>query len=357
MLLKTFGWSFAITLISLAGSLLLWGPKGMALIAILIVLEISLSFDNAVVNAKVLERMSPWWQKMFLTVGMVIAVFGMRLIFPLILVAFTAGLGPIEVFKLALDGGSADTVGTYAYELHHAHPALASFGGMFLLMLFLNFIFDDHDYKWLAWIERPLSKLGKIDMVSVIAGMTVLLLATQYLADGSHTVLVAGALGMLVYLAVDSLAAFFEAQNEEHEAAEEAEHASHPGQAIKLATGKAAFMLFMYLEVLDSSFSFDGVIGAFAITSNIFEIAIGLGVGALYIRSLTIYLVRKGTLSDYVYLEHGAMWAIGALAFILFLSLNWEIPEVITGLIGVGFILASLVSSLAHRKQQQLVNA
>ncbi|WP_300677542.1 DUF475 domain-containing protein [Nocardioides sp.] len=352
MVLKTFGWSFGITVAALVGSLFLWGPTGAALIAILIVLEVSLSFDNAVVNAKVLERMSPYWQKMFLTVGMLIAVFGMRLIFPLVLVAFTAGLGPIEVFKLALDGGPADQVGTYAYELHHAHPALASFGGMFLLMLFLNFIFDDHDYKWLHWIERPLSRVGKIDTVEVIVGLGVLLLATQYLADGSHTVLVSGALGMLVYLAVDSLAAYFEGQHEATEEAEAAEAAAHPGQAIKLATGKAAFMLFMYLEVLDSSFSFDGVIGAFAITSNIFEIAIGLGVGALYIRSLTIFLVRKGTLSDYVYLEHGAMWAIGALAFILFLTLQWEIPEVVTGLIGVCFILASLGSSLAHRKRE-----
>ena len=81
--------------------------------------------------------------------------------------------------------------------------------------------------------------------------------------------------------------------------------------------GKAAFFMFLYLEVLDASFSFDGVIGAFAITNDIVLMALGLGIGAMYVRSLTVYLVRQGTLDDYVYLEHGAHYAIGALAVIL----------------------------------------
>ena len=108
------------------------------------------------------------------------------------------------------------------------------------------------------------------------------------------------------------------------------------------ATGKAGFFLFLYLEVLDASFSFDGVIGAFAITSDPIIIALGLGlIGAMFVRSLTVYLVRQGTLSEYVYLEHGAHWAIGALAFILMISIGVHISEFITGLIGVAFIGAS----------------
>ena len=99
--------------------------------------------------------------------------------------------------------------------------------------------------------------------------------------------------------------------------------------------------MFLYLEVLDASFSFDGVIGAFAITNDIFMMALGLGIGAMYIRSLTVYLVRKGTLDDYVYLEHGAHYAIGALAVILLVTIKYEINEVITGLVGVVLIAAS----------------
>ena len=85
-------------------------------------------------------------------------------------------------------------------------------------------------------------------------------------------------------------------------------------RASVLATGKAAFALFCYLEVLDASFSFDGVIGAFAISTDILVIAAGLGIGALFIRSLTVWLVRQGTLDEYVFLEHGAHYALGALA-------------------------------------------
>ena len=260
MVLKTFGWSFSLTALALVASLIFWGPTGAAIILILIVLEISLSFDNAVVNARILERMSPYWQRLFLTVGILIAVFGMRLIFPLILVAATGQLGPIEVIKLAIEGGSAHDPGTYAYELHAAHPAIAAFGGMFLLMLFLDFIFEEHDYSWLRWIERPLARLGKIDVLSVIVGLTVLVLTGQFLAENPTTVLVSGILGLLTYLLVDSLASLFENAGEDDDVEGEMVTTAS-GKQIKQVAGKAAFMLFLYLEVLDSSFSFDGVIG------------------------------------------------------------------------------------------------
>jgi len=106
----------------------------------------------------------------------------------------------------------------------------------------------------------------------------------------------------------------------------------------------------LYLEVLDASFSFDGVIGAFAITKDIIIIMIGLGVGAWFVRSMTIYLVEKGTLSAYIYLEHGAHYAIGALALIMIASVKFHIPEVITGLIGIAFIGLAFMSSVKHRR-------
>jgi uncharacterized protein len=365
VVLKTFGWSFGITIAALVGALVLGGPTALVLVAILCILEISLSFDNAVVNASILERMDAFWQKMFLTVGILIAVFGMRLVFPLLIVGITASLGPVEAVKLAAEGGSIEEPGTYAYLLHEAHPTIAAFGGMFLLMLFLDFVFEDRDIKWLTWLEQPLARIGKLDQLSVlvVAGET---LAT----DHAETVMVSGVLGVLTYLAVNGLGELFEAGGHHEDPEElEAETPDHegvhgspsgkieldrvaggPSQAAK-ATGKAGFFLFLYLEVIDASFSFDGVIGAFAITQDIFIIAAGLGVGAMYIRSITVYLVRKGTLSNYVYLEHGAHWAIGALAVILLVTIRHEVPEIVTGLVGVGFIGAAFISSLARNRR------
>ena len=371
MVLRTFGWSFGITAAALVGSLVLGGFEALVLVAILCVLEISLSFDNAVVNATILERMNAFWQKMFLTIGILIAVFGMRLVFPLLLVGVTAGLGPIEAVELAAAGGSIEEPGTYAYLLDEAHPTIAAFGGMFLLMLFLDFVFEDRDIKWLTWLEAPLARIGKLDQLSVVVALGALVLAVETLAaDHAETVMISGVLGVLTYLLVNGLGELFEAGGEHGDADElagdsggpEGVHGS-PSDKIEIdrvsggpselakASGKAGFFLFLYLEVIDASFSFDGVIGAFAITQDIFIIAVGLGVGAMYIRSLTVYLVKQGTLGNYVYLEHGAMWAIGALATILLITIEYEVPEVITGLIGLGFIVAAFVSSLVRNRR------
>jgi hypothetical protein len=108
--------------------------------------------------------------------------------------------------------------------------------------------------------------------------------------------------------------------------------------------------MFLYLEVLDASFSFDGVIGAFAISTDPIVIALGLGIGAMYIRSLTVFLVRKGTLHEYVYLEHGAHWAIGALAVCMLISIAQHVPEWITGGLGAGLIIAAFVSSVVRNR-------
>jgi hypothetical protein len=358
----TFGWSFGVTIASLVAALLYGGWSALALCLILGILEVSLSFDNAVVNAKVLERMSEFWQRIFLTIGILIAVFGMRLVFPLLIVGVTASLGPIEAINLALEKGDPETPGTYGYLLNEAHPLIAAFGGLFLLMLFLDWLFEDRDIKWLSWLERPLARAGKLDALSVIISLTLLVLATEFLADGEEqfSVLLSGVLGVLTYLVVNGLGSLFEVSglddDEDDEAKERAATAagndgiparkSGPTSVAK-ATGKAGFFLFLYLEVLDASFSFDGVIGAFAITSDPIIIALGLGlIGAMFVRSITVYLVRQGTLAEYVYLEHGAHWAIGALATILLLSLQWHIPELVTGLIGVAFIGAAFLHSL-----------
>ncbi|WP_109508438.1 DUF475 domain-containing protein [Nocardioides speluncae] len=362
MILRTFGWSFAITILGLIGAFFYgFSSKdstgaalhAVAIATILIVLEVSLSFDNAVVNAKVLGKMSPFWQKMFLTVGILIAVFGMRLVFPFVVVWATAGLNPFDAWDLAMEGGDTHDEGSYAYLLHEAHPMIAAFGGMFLMMIFLDFFFDEEkDNHWLDPIERRMETLGRLEGAAVILSLGLLtLLAWWFDVDDLGSVLAAGILGLLTYLVVKGLGDLF-AKSSGLEDDDEAEEGAANGStgALVLATGKAAFFMFLYLEVLDASFSFDGVIGAFAITSDPIIIAIGLGVGAMYVRSVTVYLVRKGTLAEYVYLEHGAHWAIGALAVLLFVTMKYEIPELVTGGIGVAFILASLWWSIRENR-------
>ncbi|MEU2963058.1 DUF475 domain-containing protein, partial [Streptomyces albidoflavus] len=312
-------------------------------------------------NAGILKKMNAFWQKIFLTIGILIAVFGMRLVFPVVIVAISAKIGPIEAVDLAMTDKDR-----YQELVTDAHPSIAAFGGMFLLMIFLNFLFEDREIKWLAWIERPLAKLGRVDMLSVCIALIVLLFSAMTFASQAHqhggtyankaeTVLLAGIAGLITYLIVGGLSSFFEdkleeGEEREHEAEEAAKRQGKPVSAVKLA-GKAAFFMFLYLEVLDASFSFDGVIGAFAITNDIVLMALGLGIGAMYVRSLTVYLVRQGTLDDYVYLEHGAHYAIGALAVILLVTIRFQISEMITGLIGVVLIGLSFWSSVRRNKR------
>ncbi|MCF3131351.1 MULTISPECIES: DUF475 domain-containing protein [Streptomyces] len=360
MLLKTFGWSFAITALGLVAAVFYGGWEAFGIVAILSILEISLSFDNAVVNAGILKKMSAFWQKIFLTVGVLIAVFGMRLVFPVVIVAISAKMGPVEAVDLALNNKDR-----YQELVTDAHPAIAAFGGMFLLMIFLDFIFEDRDIQWLRWIERPLAKLGKVDMLSVCIALIVLLITSFTFATHAHqhggahvdkaqTVLISGIAGLITYMIVGGLSGYFEDRLEaeeerEHEEEEEAERSGKKRSPVVLA-GQAAFFMFLYLEVLDASFSFDGVIGAFAITNDIVLMALGLGIGAMYVRSLTVYLVRQGTLDDYVFLEHGAHYAIGALAVILMVTIQYEINEVITGLVGVVLIAWSFWSSVRRNR-------
>ncbi|WP_139981269.1 DUF475 domain-containing protein [Nocardioides litoris] len=359
-LLKTLKWSFLITLIGLVIAFFYDGTAAVAIVAILIVLEVSLSFDNAVVNAKVLNRMSEFWVKIFLTVGILIAVFGMRLLFPLVIVFVTADLTPLQAWELALERRPESDPTSYAAILNDAHPLIAAFGGMFLLMIFLDFVFDeDKEHHWLGPIERPLAKAAAFPAITSLVALVWLFAFSRIFPEEADQLLLAGVFGMILYLLVGGLGDFFDGGFEDDDESDEAERARATGQVVK-ATGKAAFSLFLYLELLDASFSFDGVIGAFAITTDPIIIAIGLGVGAFYVRSITIYLVHQGTLSEYVYLEHGAHWAIGALALLLFVSVGPHIPEVVTGLIGVAFVAAALWSSIrynkTHRDEEHVVH-
>ena len=342
MFWKTFRWSFVITIVALVLAFLYGGWPALLLCIILGILEVSLSFDNAVLNATILRKMSPFWQKIFLTIGIFIAVFGMRLVFPLLIVSIAAGISIPDTLKLALEKGDPHEPGTYGYIFASIHPIVASFGGMFLLLLFLNFVFETRKITWITWLEKPLAKIGKIPLISIGVAVLALLLATLPL-EGEIRVesLVAGLVGIFVFFVVHGLGEAFRKYGEKKAKSSAA-----------LAVGKAGFFLFLYLEVLDATLSFDGAIGAFAITSDPIIIALGLGlIGAIFVRSLTVFMVRRRTLDSFVHLEHGAHWAIGALAVILLISMSYHLNEFVTGLVGVVFIGAAVWTSLVYRKK------
>jgi hypothetical protein len=301
------------------------------IVAVLAILEVSLSFDNAVVNAVVLKKMTPVWRRRFITWGIAIAVFGMRIVFPLVIVAVITRIDPVSALVMA-----ATDPDRYSRVLTSAHISVSAFGGAFLAMVGLkHFLNHEKDVHWIAVIERPLTRLGRIEAVEL--GLVLLLLygvSTRLPGQEQFEFLVAGIFGLLTYIAVDGVSALL---NVESAAA---------GQVAQ--SGAASFL---YLEVLDASFSFDGVIGAFALSNNLFIIAIGLGVGAMFVRSLTIMLVERETLASYRYLEHGAFYAIIALAVMMFLSTVQHIPEVVTGLIGAGFIGTAFVDSLRYNRR------
>ena len=304
------------------------------LVTVLAVLEVSLSFDNAVVNAGVLKDMSAFWRQAFLTVGILIAVFGMRLVFPIVIVSISGGIGTVETMKMALNEPDQ-----YAAVLTAAYPVISAFGGMFLLLVFLNFLFDSNkETHWLGAFEEKLTKLAKFSEISVFIALCIIFSTRWWVPVAEQSrVFVAGVLGLLLYLAVDAVGALFENEVE--------------GDAAVKTIQRSGFASFLYLEVLDASFSFDGVIGAFAITKDVVIIMLGLAIGAMFVRSMTVYLVNRGTLNAYIYLEHGAHYAIGALALIMLLGTTVHVSEVITGLVGVGFIGTSVMSSLRHRKR------
>lgn len=313
------------------------GLMAVFIAGILAVLEISLSFDNAVVNAMKLEHMSKVWQRRFLTWGIVIAVFGMRFLFPILVVAVFAKLDMITVAKIAISDSDK-----YAHYLQLSHAPIVTFGGLFLIMLFLNYFFNhEKTVHWIKCIEAPVSYLDHIRGIEIIISLLILIGLQGFIPEEEKvSVIIAGLVGIITFLAIEGLSHFLEM----HDKARLAKCAT---DAVK-CTG---FVSFLYLELIDASFSLDGVLGAFALSDDVIIIAIGLGIGAMFVRSLTLLIVETKTLAKFIYLEHGAHWAIGALAIIMLVTTVHEIPEVVTGLIGLFFIVAALISSILHNKK------
>jgi len=334
---RIFGLSGLISIGALVAILFSMGLAAVAIAMVLIAVEIAFSFDNAIINAKILGKMSAFWQRMFLTVGALIAVFGMRVVFPILIVSVTAHLSWANVLHLALYHPNQ-----YADKLDAAHPAISAFGGAFLLVLALDFFVDrEHRVLWLTHFERNMRKLARHWASPAITTAVVFVVSLLPFNHHKQATLTAGILGIVLYSLIHGVTEGL------------GKLQSRRGTTLK-HTGWLAFLSFLYLEVLDASFSFDGVIGAFAVTNKVVLIAIGLGIGALWVRSLTVFMVRRGTLGNYKYIEHGAHYTIVVLSCLLFVSIMYNVPEVITGLTGMGIIASSIIASrqaaLADRK-------
>ena len=194
---------------------------------------------------------------------------------------------------------------------------------------------------WIRRIEEPLSHLDHIKGIEIVIALFMLLGTQNFVAvEQKIHVMIAGISGIITYLLIDGITHFLE-KHEEMSAA----------KCATQAVGCTGLISFIYLELIDASFSLDGVLGAFALSNDVIIITIGLAIGAMFVRSLTLMLVEKKTLAQFLYLEHGAHWAIGALAIIMLITTTREVPEVVTGLIGLFFIVAAFISSIVHNKK------
>lgn len=326
----------------------LW--NALLITATLAVVEISLSVDNAVFNAKYVAQLSPFWQTMFLTVGIFIAVFVVRAYLPLQIISLTTGLSLLAVLDMALNDPT-----NYSKHLHDAHTGIAGFGGMFLLMVLLSFLFDhEREVKWISWVERFTSvigrtaKAGKLDVASIFTAASVMLITyfiAPFTVEQQSTFLLSATIGIMTYVGMDILKNVLESYGGDNEGLV-------TGQAV-VKTGVSAVATVTFLEVLDASLSLDGVLAAFAFTNDFILIMIGLGViGAMWVRSTTVYLVKAGTMSEYVYLEHAAHYGIGLLAIASLLGLfHVDVPEWLLSLGSIGIITTAIMMSIQFRSK------
>lgn len=332
-LLRIYGFSLLATIGVWVAVGVNGGVSALISVIILTLLEITFSFDNAVINSRILVTLSKFWQNLFLTVGIVLAVFVVRFFVPLLIVAITAGIGIGQVIDLALNHPHE-----YAEELHQSAHIIDAFGGTFLLLVGASFFIDaGKKLHWFKSIERPLAKAGRLPnftIMTMMAMTAVIYIGNlhRYHSEERNAILLAGIVAITLHVLME----FFDKVSN-----------GQQKSTVKQKVGMAAFTSFMYLQLLDASFSLDGVIGAFAITSSVVLIAAGLGAGAVWVRSMTIHLVRSGTLTKYKYLEHGAHWAIICLGAIMLAKLyGLEPAEWVTGSIGLVFIALSIVSSV-----------
>ncbi len=282
----------------------------------LVLFEIVSSIDNAIINAQVLTTMGQKAKKWFLLWGLIISVFLVRGILPFVIVwLVNPALGPWGALTATF---SNDPRVHQAIE--NSSPILFMGGGVFLLFLFFNWLFLEPKHYGLLG-ERFIHRHG----VWFYATVSILLSAIVWYSLKFNPLMAFGAV-------VGSTAYFIT-----HGFKQNAEKAEE-----ELLSGKSALSdlsKILYLEVIDATFSIDGVLGAFAFTLSVPLILLGNGIGALIVRQLTISNIDR--IKKYIYLENGAMYSVLCLGTIMILdAFKFHIPEwfspVVTAII-VGF--------------------
>lgn len=296
---------------------------------ILAILEISLSFDNAIINARIVQHMSLKWQKIFLFFGIFIAVFGMRILMPLVIVVVVLKQNIFVILHMALF-----IPAQYMQALNKAHLSLNVFGASFLSLVALSFFFTNHKREhWLNFLEKPAAHISVLPVMPVFINVIFAALSFYFfnkIPDAKTSNFLWGfVLGIIVFYAIKFL---------------------NFGLNNRGLENLGGWRSFLYLEILDSTFSFDGVLGAFALSNNFIIIVLGLSIGAFYVRSLTVMLVKENSLGRFAFIEHGAFYAILSLAIIMYCKVNIEIPDYIAGLFSIFFISSSLIHSYYKNK-------
>ncbi len=304
------------------GAIFLWGGSGPLFIALaLAVLEVTFSFDNAVINAQFLEKMTSRWQKRFLVWGVLVSVVIMRFILPVFIVSIVSSTSPVVIAVLAFANPAK-----YAVFIASVEPVIKAFGGMFLLLVALKYFFNDaKEVHWIDAVESRCARWGQVEAIGIAFALVVLFMVAALVPESSALILESGLIGVVLFIAMEGVTQAF-------------------GVEAKTAV-RSGLALFLYINVLDMAFSLDSVVGAFAITSSVPVIMTGLGIGAYFVRTLTLMLVRGGTLKKLLYIEHGAHWAILALALCMFGTLITPIPEWFVAGIGISLIMLAYLSS------------
>lgn len=265
--------------------------------------EVVISVDNAIINAEVLSKMSKRARRWFLLWGIIIAVFVVRGLLPwLIIWANNPSLGPVQAFAASFSSGSAA-----AEAIEQSAPILLIAGGTFLIFLFFHWLFLEpkhYGLKGEAFIHRQ--------GVWFFAVVSVFLAAIVWLAIHRNPLMAFGAV-------VGSTAFFIT-----HGFKENAEQAEK--RMLEGSEGMSDLSKILYLEVIDATFSVDGILGAFAFTLSIPLILVGNGLGAIVVRQLTVSNIER--VKKYRFLKNGAMYSIFALGTVMLLdSFGFHIPE------------------------------
>ncbi len=325
-----FGWLYYKT----GNSLYVWQAFNLSLI------EVSMSFDNAVVNEQKLKGMTPFWQQIFFWFGIPIAVLGMRFYVPLEIVSSIEGSTLSDAYNMAINAPDQ-----FAASLRQAHAAIAGFGGAFLMLTAFEFFgSDEKEEHWLPG-EGILAKIGVVRGLEFVAVFIALLIG--YHVSQSVPLVLAGIGGCIVFVGMSAL----------KQGMEKIDGWLGASTITALRVLQGGLGGFLYLEVLDASFSLDGVVAAFAISKNIWVVAAGLGVGAIFVRELTLWMVKTGASATFKYLPNGAFWSILALSVTMFVSVSHEVPDWLVSVMSVGFIVAALITSKLSKDSSETVPA